>query len=83
MTKRILFLALLTALLLCGCSVQTVDEMYAIPKRSDDYNNLQSAIDGAMTNLPEKTGNRCKWQIWMATASKNIWCLPKARKIGR
>ena len=51
MTKRILLLGLLTALLLCGCSVQTVDEMYAIPKRSDDYNNLQSAIDGAMTNL--------------------------------
>ena len=49
--KRIFLLLLLVALLLCGCSVQTVDEMYAIPKRSEDYNDLQSAIDGAMVGL--------------------------------
>lgn len=51
MLKRILPVVLMAALILCGCSVQTVDDMYAIPRRSDDYNNLQSAIDGAMTNL--------------------------------
>lgn len=46
---KIWFLTLLAALLLCGCS--TVDDMYVIPKRSEDYNNLQSAIDSAMTDL--------------------------------
>jgi hypothetical protein len=49
--KRIFLLLLLAVLLLGGCSVQTVDEMYAIPKRSEDYNDLQSAIDGAMVGL--------------------------------
>ena len=46
---KIWILALMAALVLCGCS--TVDDMYVIPKRSEDYNNLQSAIDNAMTNL--------------------------------
>ena len=46
---RIWFLVLMAALLLCGCS--TVDDMYLIPKRSQEYNDLQSAIDGAMTEL--------------------------------
>lgn len=39
------------ALCLCGCAVHTADDMYAIPKRSEDYHNLQSSIDGAMTEL--------------------------------
>ena len=46
---KIWLLALAAALVLCGCS--TVDDMYVIPKRSEDYNNLQSAIDSAMTDL--------------------------------
>lgn len=41
----------LAALLLVGCSVTTADKMYSLPKRSDDYNNLQSAIDKAMVDL--------------------------------
>lgn len=51
MKKRILFLALLTALLLSGCGMRTVDQMYALPKRSDTYNELQSVIDQAMSGL--------------------------------
>ena len=43
-------LLLLTALLLSGC-MRTVDEMYYPPKRSEDYNDLQSAIDSAMSGL--------------------------------
>lgn len=39
------------ALLLCGCSVTTVDQLYQLPKRSQDYNDLQSAIDTAMVDL--------------------------------
>ena len=42
---------LLAALLLAGCSMQTVDEMYKLPKRSKDYSNLQSVIDQAMQGL--------------------------------
>lgn len=44
-------LALLIALLLgmlSGCVLQTVDELYCLPKRSQEYQNLQAAIDQAM-----------------------------------
>lgn len=44
------FFLLLAVLMLGGCAV-TVDEMYCPPKRSEEYNNLQSAIDGAMSEL--------------------------------
>lgn len=43
-------LLVLAALLLSGCML-TVDEMYQLPKRSDAYNDLQSAIDQAMSDL--------------------------------
>lgn len=53
MKKRIfpLMPLLLTALLLGGCAMRTVDQMYCLPKRSDTYNELQSVIDGAMDGL--------------------------------
>lgn len=53
MKKRILLLTMLTlaALLCAGCAMRTVEEMYAPPKRSEEYNHLQSAIDSAMTGL--------------------------------
>ena len=53
MKKRIwLFpLLILASLLLTGCALQTVDEMYALPKRSKEYDSLQSAIDSAMYGL--------------------------------
>lgn len=35
--------------LLSGCFVKTVDEMYALPQHSDEYLNLQKAIDEVMT----------------------------------
>ena len=41
----------LSAIMLAGCSVQTVDQMYQLPKRSEDYSNLQSVLDIAMANL--------------------------------
>lgn len=49
--KRLLLLVLVIALLLGGCSMRTVEDMYRIPKRSKEYNNLQSVIDSAMTDL--------------------------------
>lgn len=52
MKKPILLALVMTlGLLLGGCALQTVDEMYAIPRRSEEYSNLQSAIDSAMYGL--------------------------------
>ena len=41
-------LALLLTLVLTGCFVKTMDELYTLPKHSDEYNDLQNAIDGLM-----------------------------------
>ena len=50
--KCIRFLTILiVCCMLSGCAVTTVDKMYQLPKRSEDYNNLQSAIDSAMSGL--------------------------------
>ncbi len=49
--KKTLFLLLAVAVLLTGCSMRTVEEMYRIPKRSKEYNNLQTVIDSAMSGL--------------------------------
>lgn len=53
MKKRIFWTAvlMLTVLLLTGCSSQTVDEMYSLPKRSEAFSHLQKAIDVAMVGL--------------------------------
>lgn len=50
-TIRRIFLLLMAVTLLAGCSMPTVEQMYRLPKRSEDYNDLQSAIDNAMTGL--------------------------------
>ena len=50
--KRICLIALLiAALLLPGCAMRTVDQMYCLPKRTEDHNNLQVAVDAAMVDL--------------------------------
>ena len=43
-------LSLLAVLVFGGCAV-TVDELYCPPKRSEEYNNLQSVIESAMYEL--------------------------------
>ena len=48
---KLLCLLLIIASILTGCSMRTVEQMYRLPKRSKDYNNLQSVIDNAMTDL--------------------------------
>lgn len=45
---------MLTVTLICmlsGCMFKTVEEMYSPPKRSEEYNNLQAAIDTVMGGL--------------------------------
>lgn len=53
MKKRILLCAmlLLAALLLNGCALRTIDELYHVPKRSEESTHLQSAIDLGMAVL--------------------------------
>lgn len=41
----------LTAALLCGCLVRTTDQMYCLPRRSQEHEALQKAIDSVMTGL--------------------------------
>ncbi len=48
---KFIILILSAALLLSGCTMRTVGQMYKLPRRSDDYNDLQSAIDSAMSGL--------------------------------
>lgn len=39
---------LMATILLSGCSMQTTDQLYCLPKRSGDYEKLQQAIDRHM-----------------------------------
>lgn len=47
-TVRRITVLLLMALLLSGCDMRTVDQMYAVPRRSAEYQDLQFAIDQVM-----------------------------------
>lgn len=49
--KFITLILLLSAMLLSGCMLQTVEDMYCLPKRSEDHDHLQSTIDAVMAEL--------------------------------
>lgn len=52
MKKMILLLTVVAVVFcLCGCTVTTVDKMYQVPKRSQDFRNLQTSIDKSMEEL--------------------------------
>ena len=52
MKKKICFVwMVLAALLFTGCGLRTVEEMYALPRRSYEYSQLQAAIDSAMSGM--------------------------------
>ncbi len=48
---KLLILMLLLLFVLSGCALLTLEELYCLPKRSEDYENLQSLIDEAMEDL--------------------------------
>lgn len=48
---KIAFVLFCAALLLGGCTMHTLDEMYRLPRRSQTDDNLQSIIDEAMAGL--------------------------------
>ena len=51
LNKGFLWLLLAFVLLLSGCNMRTIDELYCLPKRSEDYLTLKSVIDRAMVGL--------------------------------
>ena len=53
MNRRWLFPAVLcmVILLLSGCSMSTVEDLYCVPQRSQEYTNLQTVMEKAMTGL--------------------------------
>lgn len=53
MRKRALIplILFIFTLLLAGCNIRTVEEMYCVPQRSETYLGLQSAIAGSMNGL--------------------------------
>lgn len=51
MRKKYIVCLLAAALLLSGCAMQRVNQMYQLPKRSEDYSNLHSVINSAMAGL--------------------------------
>ena len=50
-SARILILILAAAMLLSGCVMRTVDELYCLPKRSQSDGDMQAVIDKAMAGL--------------------------------
>lgn len=48
---RVFCLLLMVALFISGCSMRTVNQMYSLPKRSEDDKKLQTAINTAMIGL--------------------------------
>lgn len=50
-SKALIAVILISALMLCGCQMLTVDQMYQPPKRSEDFNRLQSVINSAIGDM--------------------------------
>lgn len=48
---KIILLLLITGLICTGCAMATVEELYCLPKRSEEYENIQAVIDKAMQGL--------------------------------
>ncbi len=51
MKRKIALCLLLAALMLLSGCMSTLDQLYCLPRRSEDARNLQSAIDSAMSGL--------------------------------
>ncbi|MBO5892246.1 MAG: hypothetical protein J6Q30_05980 [Oscillospiraceae bacterium] len=48
-TIKVTLIIVLLTVMLCGCSVHTISDLYCLPMRSEEYTGLQSAIDQIMT----------------------------------
>lgn len=50
-SKWLMLFDVLACLLLSGCAMKTVDEMYCLPKRSEAYQELQKVLDTELQNM--------------------------------
>lgn len=50
-TIKLLLLTLFAVTVFAGCNPKTIDQLYCLPKKSEEYTNLQSVIDSAMTSM--------------------------------
>lgn len=50
-SKWLMLFGVLACLLLSGCAMKTVDEMYCLPKRSEAYQELQKVLDTELQNM--------------------------------
>ena len=50
-SKWLILLGVLACLLLSGCAMKTVDEMYCLPRRSEAYQELQKVLDAELQNM--------------------------------
>lgn len=48
---KLLLTLSVAVLLLAGCNMTTVDELYCLPKRSEEHTNLQTLIDQSMVGM--------------------------------
>ena len=75
-------LALLAAaltLLLSGCFVKTVDELYTLPRHSDEYDRLELAIDAVLSGQSAAySGRRCLAESAVCAAGRS-----RRRRTGR
>ena len=64
-------LLLAATLTLSGCGLMTVEQMYALPKRSTQYHDLQNAIDSAMVGLEYAAPTSGEYQQTVQQADLN------------
>ena len=69
--QRLAALLLAATLGLSGCGLATVEQMYALPKRSTQYHDLQNAIDSAMTGLEYAAPTSGEYQQTVQQADLN------------
>ena len=65
--------ALILALLLSGCAVQTAESLYALPGRPRGFARLEAAMDASMAGLTYAAP-----PIWTGTGRRNICFSPRA-----
>lgn len=84
--KIVICLLFVATVLFTGCNMRTIDQMYALPKRSEGYLNLQSAMDSAMSGLeyhaPISGDNQQPVQLADLDGDGNDECLVFAKGSG-
>ena len=84
--KIIVWLLLVVTILLTGCNMRTIDQLYCLPTRSAAYLNLQSAMDSTMDGLeyhaPISGDNQQPVQMTDLDGDGHMECLVFARGSG-